>query len=238
MNIGVEGQKYEGKTTLAFWLACRIRDRANTYKIMIFDPKWSFRNPYVIAHGQTRHVTWAEDSVEFEYQLTQPATAVAYRPALSLEEDDSELMWTEFSRFCEAINLEGILREPPARPVVLLIDEAYCLQNGKNVHPALANAIRLATKGRVYIILAVHGPRELSPMIRRQLDEMYLFRQNDPTDLDYIRERCGPEAEKIVASLPQHHVLVYRSNARRFEVWSDPSLWRVEIGESRVTATD
>lgn len=231
MNIAVEGQKYEGKTSLAFWLAMLIKDRTNAYKVLIFDPKWAFRNHSIEVLGQVRSVAWAETSEDFEQLLAEQGSAAVYRPRMSFSESDEEIMWEEFEQFSRAISLEKILRFPFHRPVILLIDEAYFLQSGKTVHPALSSAIRLATEGKLFIILAVHGPRELAPMVRRQLDEMYLFRQNDPADLDFIQERCGAEARAIVEKLPQHHLLVFRSRSRDFEVWSNPERWRIHIND-------
>src|SRR5271156_6012248 len=231
MNIAVEGQKYEGKSTLAFFLACRIKDRTNAYKIWIFDPKWAFRNPAPRCAGKIRIVHSTDDLDEFESLLSTEGDAVAFRPRMSFDEDDQEAIADDFRSFAESVQLERWLKNPPERPIILVVDEAYNLQRGAQVHPVLAAANRLATKGKIYIIQAVHGPKEIAPLMRRQQDEFYLFRQNDPTDIDSIRERCGDEAAEIVANLPQHHVLVFKARDRKFEVWSDPRGWYCDISK-------
>lgn len=235
VNIAVEGQKYEGKSTLAFFLACRIKDRTGAYKIWIFDPKWAFRNPSPVCAGKRRVVQFSDDIDEFSDRLTDEGDAIAFRPRISFNEDDSDVVSADFRAFAEAVQLERWLKRPPERPIILLIDEAYHLQDGRWVHSVLAAANRLATQGKVFIIQAVHGPKEIAPMMRRQVDEFYLFRQNDPVDLDAIRERMGEEAMEIVSVLHQHHVLVFKARTRTFEVWTDPKSWYCDISKSPET---
>lgn len=231
MNITVEGMKYEGKTTLAFFLACRIMDRMDTHKILIFDPKWAFKNHSPVCDGRERRLSFTEDIVEFEDMTHAPGDAVAFRPRFSFSQDDREVIAEDFSAFAEAIRLEQLLKHPPEHPVVILLDEAYNLQGGVYVHPVLAAANRLATEGKIYIIQAVHGPKEIAPLMRRQMDEFYLFRQNDPNDLDVIEERCGAECREIVARLPLHHVLKFNAKDRTFQQWHDPRGWYSNISE-------
>ena len=238
MNITVEGQKYEGKTTLAFFLACRIQDRMHAHKIVIFDPKWAFKNEEFKCGGRVRTVAHSESIDEFEALTHEPGTAVAFRPRVDFGQDDEESIAEDFTAFCEAIQLEHFLKHPPEEPLVILVDEAYHLQRGTYVHPALSAANRLATQGKIYIIQAVHGPKEIAPLMRRQMDEFYLFRQNDPTDLDAINERCGAECAEIVSRLPLHHVVKFTSRDRKFEVWSHPDAWYCPISLDRAVGRD
>jgi hypothetical protein len=231
MNISVEGQKYEGKTTLAFFLACRVADRTKAHKVCIFDPKWAFKNRAPFCNGKIRRVDFSNSIDEFEYLTHEPGDAIAFRPRISFDSDNDELMEQDFRDFAEAIQLEKFLKEPPDEPIILLVDEAYNLQKGARVHPVLASANRLATQGKIFIIQAVHAPKEIAPLMRRQMDEFYLFRQNDPLDLDAIQERCGIEVREIVSSLPQHHVVKFEAKSRKYEVWSHPSGWYSNISE-------
>lgn len=238
MNITVEGQKYEGKTTLAFFLACRIQDSTRAHKIVIFDPKWAFKNEEFVCAGKRRTVEHSESIEEFEELTHSKGTAVAFRPRISLTEDDEQSIAEDFTAFCEAIQLEHFLKNPPDEPIILLVDEAYHLQRGAYVHPALSAANRLATQGKVYIIMAVHGPKEIAPLMRRQMDEFYFFRQNDPVDLDAINERCGEECAEIVSRLPLHHVVKFTSKDRKFTIWSHPEGWYCPISLDKMVGRD
>lgn len=239
MNIATIGRKYEGKTTLAVFLACRIMDRTNSYKVWMFDPKWSVRNPAPRVGGKTRKFEFTDDIGDFERILRSDGDAAIFRPQISFDKDDEESTWEDFLHFVEAIRLESLLKHPPERPIVIVVDEAYLLQEGRAVHPALAAANKLATEGKIYIIQAAHAPKEIAPKMRRELDELYLFRQDDPVDLDAIHERCGEQCAEIVSSLPLHHVLVFKSRSRSFEVWKHPEGWYSDIGKTpRENAAD
>jgi len=235
MNIAVEGQKYEGKSTLAFFLACRIKDRTGAYKIWIYDPKWAFKNPAPRCAGRLRRVQFTDDIEAFQGMLHDEGDAVAFRPRVNFQDQDSDSVWNDFYDFADAIQLERWLKNPPERPIILVVDEAYHLQDGKNVHPVLAAANRLATAGKIFLIMAVHAPKEIAPMMRRQIDEFYLFRQNDPIDLDAITERCGPEVAEVVSSLAQHHVLKFQARNRAVEIWDVPDAWFCEISKPEET---
>ena len=238
MIIAVEGRKYEGKTSLAFYLACKIRDERSAYKIMIFDPKWSFRNEYVPVLGKSRRVQHAESIDDFEEMVDSPGTAVSFWPELSMQRNTHDTIYREFESFCGAIGLEELLRHPPMRPVIILVDEAELLREGKEMHPCLSNAVWLATKGRLYLILAVHRPVQIAPDVRSQIDDFYFFRQDDPNDLAFIQERCGKAVADTVSTLPRHHFVHYSSEHREATLWNNPERWRIDIGEpSRSTAS-
>jgi hypothetical protein len=220
MNIAVEGRKYQGKSTLAFYLAERIQRRTHSYTPVFFDPKWTFRS---VAH--------TEDVDEFADMLPDAKDGLAFRPASQFSDDDIEKVREDFTAFCEAINLESLLRHPPDRPIIIVIDEAYYLQSGKYVHPWLARLIRLATEHKIFVILAVHRPTQIAPDVRSQIDQFFFFRQILPDDLDAVREVADEESAEIVANLPKHHVLEYNVESRTREVWSRPELWYRNISK-------
>lgn len=238
MNITVEGQKYEGKTTLAFFLACRIQDRTHAHKIVIFDPKWAFKNKEFKCGGKIRTVEHSESIDEFEALTHEPGTAVAFRPRVDFGQDDEESIAEDFTAFCEAIQLEHFLKHPPDEPIILLVDEAYHLQHGSYVHPALAAANRLATEGKIYIIQATHGPKEVAPLMRRQMDEYFEFRQQDSVDLDTIAERCGRECAERIATLPLHWCVKFVARDRTWTVWSHPEAWYCPISLEKMADRD
>lgn len=235
MNIAVIGQKYEGKSTLALVLACRIRYHAKAFRIPVFDPKWAFRNSTPIIDGHSIRLAHTEDIAEFselmfnDYPEEDSPDVVCFRPGLDF--DDNESIAREFTSFCESIELENLLRNPPERPIVILVDEASYLQDGRYTHPWLANTNRLAVKDKLYMLQAVHAPKEISPKIRREMDEFYFFRQNEPVDLDAITERCGVECAEIVSRLPLHHVLKFDAKTRTYELLDHPEKWFTEISK-------
>src|SRR5271163_4433508 len=178
MNIFVIGRKYQGKTTLAIDLARRIRDRMNGYKVLVFEPKWTFRS-----------VPHTEDIAEFSDMLDDPEIdeAMLYAGGNVSDDEakdaDAKMVRQDFTEFYNTSGMEGFLRNPPERPVVVVVDEAYYLQGNGYVHPLLSRMMRLASEGKLYIIMAVHRPVDLDPAVRGKADEFFLFNEFEPGDL-------------------------------------------------------
>ena len=235
MNIFVVGRKYQGKTTLGIFLADRIRRDEHAYKVLVFEPKWTFRS-----------VPYTDSLEEFERMLDDDELSEAVMlhagsgATIDDEVDDVEKVREDFTEFYKAAGIEGFLRNPPARPIVVLIDEAYYLTQD-HPHPLLARMMRLATEKKLYIILLVHYPTQISRDLRTHVDRYFFFREFEMADLQMVQRLCGEECSEIVSRLPDHHVLMYDVHDRNFKVWSEPeawfidteSDWRKESGEDR-----
>ena len=224
MNIFIFGRKYTGKSTVALYLARRIQKNTGAYQLLIFDPKWTFKN-----------VKGADDINEFETLLgDKEYSEIAFRPGLeepdSTKKDaDNEIVMRDFTDFYHAIGMSEMLRYPPERPIVLLIDEAMHLKG----HPLLHRMMRLATEGKLYLILACHRPVEIEPTMRAQGDEFLFFYQNEIRDLETTEEMMGSEVAEITEHLPKHHLLQYKVNGRTFEKWEHPEAWYIDIKKPR-----
>lgn len=222
MNILIFGRKYTGKSTVALYLARRIQKQTNGYKILIFDPKWTFRS-----------VEHTDDISVFESKLDDPKlTELAFQPGSeepdSIKKDaDNEIIMRDFTEFYHAMGMTELLRNPPERPLIVVIDEAMNLKG----HPLLHRMMRLATKGTLYLLLACHRPVEIEPVLRAQGDEFIFFTQFEMRDLEVTEEMIGPEVAQLSSQLPDHHLIQYKVKGRNFEVWDDPTLWYDEVGD-------
>lgn len=224
MNIAVMGRRGMGKSTLARFIAERIKIRRNAHTILIFDPKRTFQ---AIPH--------TSDLGEFEEMITDTDfQEVAYQP-LGIDEESRD-MDAEFDAFFRALGVEyhlGLGEQSPRKnlsPVVLIVDEAWLLQQRGSMNPNLANLVRLADSENFYLIQAAHRPSDFGTATRSQLDEIYLFRQWLASDLDIIREWAGDDIAEKVATLPRFHVIRYEIGTQTFEVWDKPEAWYLKNG--------
>jgi hypothetical protein len=222
MNIFIFGRKYTGKSTVALYLARRIQKQTHGYKILVFDPKWTFRS-----------VRGTDDISEFESLLDDPKLQeIAFRPGSeepdSTKKDaDNETLTRDFTDFYHAIGMTELLRNPPERPLIIVLDEAMNLKG----HPLLHRMMRLATKGKLYLIMACHRPVEIEPTLRAQGDEFYFFNQFEIRDIETTEEMVGPEVAELTTTLPDHHLVQYKVNGRTFEKWERPEAWYDDISE-------
>lgn len=225
MNIYIAGRKYMGKTTLAIYLARRLREQHNAFRFVVFEPKWSA----IQSLPHTGSIKEFERA--FRDDLFPDADGIVYRPAEAFSEDDTGQVREDFTRFCDSLNIDGLLHAPPDRPFIVVIDEAYYLQKGAYVHPWLGRMMRLATEKRLYIIQCVHRPVQLSPDIRGQADSFFWFFQSLPEDLETIAELCDQETAELVSKLPRYHIVSFDVETRTHKVWDDSTLWYSKLSE-------
>jgi hypothetical protein len=222
MNIFILGRKYQGKSTLAIYLGREIRKKTHAYKLLVFDPKWQIRLfPHTTSIAQFKALLHDDEGEGITYFAGSE---------FNEERDDAEQVRDDFSHFCQAINIESHLRRPPERPLILILDEIYYLTKG-SVHPWLARIIRLATEGKIYVILAGHRPQDLHPDIRGKGDDFYFFVESDYTDLNVVSEIAGDNAKEIVEHLPRHHIYRYQVEGQKSEIWDEPEKWYSEISK-------
>jgi hypothetical protein len=229
VNYGLVGRRGEGKTTLALYLGRRIRRQLEGHCTVFFDPKRSLRA--IRSTSDYDELSEIMESGQIE--------EVAFVPpfAFNSEEPPKHIVQESFVGFVQTLAIEEHLgsREPAREnlsAIVIAIDEAWNLQDAREMQPHLAGLVRLADKDKVFLIQATHRPAEFSTTYRAQVDVWFLFRQWLPADLDVIEESCGQEVREIVARLPRHHVVRYEVNSGSFAVWSDPAAWYSPISES------
>ena len=227
MNIVVMGRRHQGKSTLARFLGERIQSRVGAHTILAFDPKRTFR---ILPH--------TSDLAELEEMITDPRyNFVAYQP-LGLEREPSEQdMAGEFDAFFRALGIEyhlGMGDESPRHnlsPVVLIVDEAWMLQQRGQINGSLAQLVRLADSENFYLIQAAHRPSDFNTATRAQIDEFFSFRQWLADDLDILQEWAGAEVAEKIAKLPPHHVIRFDIGSETWELWAKPEAWYLKNKE-------
>jgi hypothetical protein len=85
--------------------------------------------------------------------------------------------------------------------VLLVIDEAHLLANGRNCPKMLMVSSLVGRHRQLSMILIAQSFSGIHPAIRRNADEFYFWKIIEPSDLDNIRERCGRDVEKQVSEL-------------------------------------
>lgn len=226
MNIGVIGRRGEGKSTLAIFLARRIQKTVQAHTIVIFDPKRTFRS---IPHTNDLEV--------FDELLVSPKySAIAYQPYPRTAEEVQAGVAGEFENFCDALGIEKHLGdENPSRPslgpVVIVVDESWLLQKAQNVNPWMEKLVRLADSKKLFLIQLAHRPGDFAPRVSAQLDELFIFRQFLPNDLDVIEEMAGPEVAQMASELQPHHLIRFEVSSGTSEVWKEPRAWYSDISD-------
>jgi hypothetical protein len=237
MNIYVIGERGQGKSTLALFLARRIQKAKSAHVIPIFDPKRTYNS---IPHT-------ADLDILNDWLETPPADAVAYQPFTHTAGDNknADEVFDAFTEFFDTLGVDYHLglrdnaSRPDLSPVVLVVDEAWFLQSGASAHPRLESLVRLADSKRFFLIQAAHRPKDFSTRIRAQLDELYIFHQWAEEDLEIISQWCGEEVAEAVKNLPPHHVVKFMASTRTWEVWTHPEGWYFSLEERQdVNATD
>jgi DNA helicase HerA-like ATPase len=228
VNYALCGRRQEGKTTMALYLGRRIRRQLKGHAVVFFDPKRSLRT-----------IRSTSDYEELsEIMEAGQVGEVAFVPpfAFNAEEPPKQIVQESFVGFVQTLAIEEHLgsKEPARRnlsPIVVVVDEAWNLQDAREMQPHLAGLVRLADKEKVFLIQATHRPSEFSTTYRAQVDVWFFFRQWLPSDLDSVEEACGQEVAHIVARLPRHHVVRYDVNSGQFSVWDKPEAWHISIRE-------
>lgn len=231
MNIGIIGRRGEGKSTLAEHVALHIQREAGAHTIVIFDPKRTFKN---VAHTNNLEV--------FDDLIEKPGLGIVSYQPYSGSTVQGETVAEEFTMFCEALGIEKHLGDdapsrPDLGPVVMVVDEAWLLQSGSQIHPWLEKLVRLADLKEFFLIQLAHRPGDFSPKVRAQLDELFIFRQFLPSDVSVIEEMAGSEIAGLVEELPSHHVIDFHVSSGKFENWNEPKNWYIDIEKNPVGAT-
>jgi hypothetical protein len=210
MNINIVGQREEGKTTLALYLA-----RQHNPAVIVFDPRGNIEGA----------VVWGPDEME------QAIQERVYEDEPIVYRYDSEDPDEEFSDFCMVLF-------PPRFPrggFSVVIDECNMLQNANSIHPALRRAIKQhptkPPERSVAIIQTTHVLGEFNSKSRSLMNELYMFRIQGVRDLKVVEEHTGnQQVAEIVKNLPQHHCVRYLYSRQaegkpEYYVWSDPTVW-------------
>ena len=99
--------------------------------------------------------------------------------------------------------------DPPARPTLVVIDEAHKICSAQPTNPLLAattqRLIQIAGEGRkfgLWLFLATQRPSKIHPNVLSQCDNLALLRMNSPGDLAELREVFGFAPPAMLAASP------------------------------------
>lgn len=83
----------------------------------------------------------------------------------------------------------------------LVVDEAHLLTNSWSCPPELMMVNLIGRHKGMSLILVTQSFTGIHPDIRKNVDELYLWKTIEPSELDGIKERCGKEVMEQVRNL-------------------------------------
>jgi hypothetical protein len=204
------GRREQGKTTLAYWLACFGCPR------VIFDPRGMF--------GTSENVL--TDSGQLGELLDDGEKEIIIQPAFYIPE--------HFENTCN--ELMGWVRENSDVPFAFLVDESYDAKTPEKMPVALDWLMRKTKREKTRIIFTAHRPGDISTDIRALSDHWFIFQTTQEHDLKVIRERCGSDVAEAVRHLSARTFIHWDDGKAKWEVWSDSRMWFVQIQRGVVAA--
>lgn len=118
---------------------------------------------------------------------------VVYQPTIVKLRDNGLIDAPEFEPLIKLCHLRG--------EMYFVIDEAHLICNSRNCPPELMMASYVGGHSGFSMILVAQSFTGIHPVVRRNADELYLWKIIEPSDLDGIRERCGDEVKEQVRNL-------------------------------------
>lgn len=118
---------------------------------------------------------------------------VVYQPVIRKLRDNSLMDVPEFEPLLKLCHLRG--------DMYFVIDEAHLLCNARNCPPELVMASFVGGHSGFSMVLIAQSFSGIHPAVRRNADELLLWRIIEPSDLEGIRDRCGREVEDQVRNL-------------------------------------
>jgi hypothetical protein len=125
----------------------------------------------------------------------------------------------------EVVKLAALL-SPPGRPrngvsylaggVLLECGEVELIAPSSSaMRPEIANLVHRGRHSLTSMLWATRRPRDVSRLVTSQLDVISIFRQQEPSDIDYLASLVGSEIAAHVAALGEwEHVQVLPSYGR------------------------
>jgi len=118
---------------------------------------------------------------------------ITYRPVVIDIKENGLIDCAEFEPVVKLCYLRG--------DILLVIDEAHLLANGRNCPKMLTISSLIGRHRKLSMILIAQSFSGISPAVRRNADEFYFWKIIEPSDLSAISERCGRDVEKKVGEL-------------------------------------
>lgn len=202
----VLGRREQGKTTLAMSMALRVPQR------LIFDPRAMIRpnDPRAEDGGQL--------STMMDKLYRGEIDEVRFTPTGDVEDG--------FQVFASAA--AAWVREDPARPLAVVIDEAGFLSRMDRVPPFMW-LCRCSRRDVIQIIMTAHRPRDISTSVRAIADHWLIYACRQEHDLRVIEERCSLATLSAVQRLRDRQFVAWDDARGKSKLYPDPSTWYVNL---------
>lgn len=219
----IAGQREVGKSTLSlFYTRRRDPDTKDFYARtrIVFDPR-GLIDP-------------TDRETEIIYGLLDEIKDAADFDALDrVLEDGGELIVRpdDYVRRC----FDNIMRTVktwrklhPGQSIAVLIDEGLLVEEELERKEGAFNwLVRYCGRSQTEIFITVHCMKDIPPKLRRIVDRWCLFRAEDPTDFQDIRDRCGDDTLADVRALKPYQFVKWEAGKRL--IYRDPSAWYVSL---------
>lgn len=182
--ILVIGPKRSGKTRKVSELVVDV-ERSATFDL-VKDSQYTSDEKVIVIRGRPR--VFAES-----IGPDKESFRVVYQPSIVKLRDNGLIDAPEFEPLLKLCHLRG--------DMYFVIDEAHLLCNSRNCPPELMMASYVGGHKGFSMILIAQSFTGIHPVVRRNADELYLWKIIEPSDLDAIRERCGDDVREQVRNL-------------------------------------
>lgn len=99
------------------------------------------------------------------------------------------------------------------RDQLIVLEEASLYCDPHSLPDEIARIVRYGRKRQIDLLVIARRPSEVNRELTAQSDVIVTFRQTEPLDIQYLRARMGPEAERA-RNLPPFRVLVAGDRSR------------------------
>lgn len=234
MNIASTGKRFNGKTTLARYMASKAQFR------VIFDPtpnRGSFpRRPHqsyattpATARAAILETLGAIDASAPDYLVNEiPIDEVLIAPRTALDET--------FFETCLAVdewmNRERDTLDPPG--LAFLVDEVTEV-SGRAMPEPFDTLARCGDFELFHLIVTTHNPQDVPARLRSIVNFWCLFQTTDSNALEVIRERCGDDVADEVRMLQAREYILFDDGRRTWDTRRDASRWAPRALEERAS---
>jgi hypothetical protein len=203
MNDVIIGQRRQGKTTLSLAVAA---SRSKT--VVVFDPNYNLRSPFAVT---------ALTPSDLERLLSVESPMVVRIGPFALDE-----IHQAFDNYA-AVLLQY-------RDFSLIVDEAHMLQTKMSLNASLDKFLRWSPAD-VHVIQTSHRWLELNTLSRYLVDELRMFRNEQPRETGLIEEQTGiPQA--VLKDLGDREYVHWKRNPAGRAQWyiqRDSRSWFIDL---------
>jgi hypothetical protein len=225
VNALVNGVRRKGKSTLAYSLA---EHRARV--IIIWDPNDNYRKFPAFDNLEDFGKFLSQRGYEtFDSYQSRKEFTVRFVAG-------DEPTWEDFDAFVR------IVRDNCSGTYAVIVDEADMLQTRNKMSSGLAWLVRRApteadAPETVHVFQTTHSPKDIYTRSRNLISDFFLFRIQEPGDLQYLQELTGdPELPEQVQNLKGREVLHWYLDELgdpKIIIETNPETWYKDIGSHR-----